>query len=70
MVVVLLAVGFKFAEVVTNAEAIVSAGAYFAGLYIQQGALITQTIAIWYFCLIFTGKLFYTLYIRRRNGWK
>jgi pheromone alpha factor receptor len=68
--VFLLAVGFRFAVTVTNSETILGASLYFSKEWISMGALITETISIWYFTLIFTGKLVYTLYNRHRHGWR
>lgn len=68
--VLLLAVGFRFAVTVTNALAIMSLNSYYSKEWITTGALVTETISIWFFSLIFTGKLAYTLYTRHRNGWK
>jgi pheromone alpha factor receptor len=70
VVVILLAVGFRFAVTVTNAETILNADLYYTEEWIKMGSLVTETIAIWYFSIIFTGKLVYTLYDRRRRGWK
>jgi pheromone alpha factor receptor len=64
-----LAVGFKFADVVINCIAIVQAK-YYAEQWVQHGALYMETISIWYFSIIFTSKLVYTLYYRKKHGWK
>jgi pheromone alpha factor receptor len=69
-VVFLLAVGFRFAVTVTNCIAIMDSTAYYSKEWITTGALATETITIWFFSLIFTGKLLYTLYNRHRMGWK
>ncbi len=69
-VVYLLAVGFRFAQVVTNSRAIMSAGFYFANAWITTGALATETIAIWYFSIIFTGKLVWTVHMRKHLGFE
>jgi len=66
----LVAVGFRFAQMVTNSMAILSHETYYSKKWITMGTLISQTASIWYFSLIFTGKLLFTLYTRRRNGWK
>jgi len=64
-----LAVGFQFAEMILNDIAIVQAK-YYAEQWIQHGSLYMQTISVWYFCVIFTSKLVYTLYYRQKHGWK
>lgn len=64
-----LALGFQFAEMVMNCIAIVQA-TIFSAAWVQQGALYMETAAIWYFSIIFTSKLVYTLYYRRKHGWK
>jgi pheromone alpha factor receptor len=69
-VVFLLAVGFRFAEAVTNSMAITDTNTYYAQAWIQTGALATETTSIWFFSIIFTGKLLWTLRIRRAMGWK
>ncbi|TAQ88966.1 hypothetical protein B7494_g2706 [Chlorociboria aeruginascens] len=69
-IVILLAVGFRFALTVINSRAILAAVATFDTAWIQKGTLVTETVSIWFFSLIFTGKLLFTLYNRRRHGWK
>ena len=66
--VFLLAVGFRFAEAITNSREIMAAAYYEA--WIKTGTLATETVSIWFFSLIFTGKLLWTLYNRKRMGWK
>lgn len=68
ILVLLLAVGFRFAEVVTNSMAIMSAGNYFSQAWITTGALATETISIWFFSIIFTGKLIWTVQARKNLG--
>jgi pheromone alpha factor receptor len=63
------AVGFEFAEVVLNCVAIVQAK-YYTKQWIQHGALYMETVSIWYFSIIFTSKLVYTLHYRKKHGWK
>jgi pheromone alpha factor receptor len=69
-VVLLLAVGFRFAEVVTNSMAIMSANNYFSQAWITTGALATETISIWFFSTIFTGKLIWTVHVRKQLGFR
>jgi pheromone alpha factor receptor len=64
-----LALGFEFALVVTNSMAIVQAK-IFNAQWIQRGTLYMETISIWFFSIVFTSKLVYTLYYRRKHGWK
>ena len=61
-------VGFEFAEVVLNNMAIVQAK-YFEEQWVQPGALYMETISVWYFSVIFTSKLVYTLHYRKKHGW-
>jgi pheromone alpha factor receptor len=68
-IVFLVAVAFRFLEAVTNSMAIVSATS-FSEIWIPKAVLYTETISIWFFSLIFTVKLIFTLHYRRRNGWK
>ena len=68
--VLLLAVGFRFAEVVTNSMAIMSANNYFSQAWITTGALATETISIWFFSTIFTGKLIWTVHVRKQLGFR
>lgn len=69
-VVALLAIGFRFANMVQNAEAILAIAEEYYLMWIASASLITETISIWYFCTIFTGKLAITLYQRRKLGMK
>ncbi|KAK0108409.1 hypothetical protein ONS95_003217 [Cadophora gregata] len=68
--VFLLAVGFRFAQAVTNSLAIVSAGQYFHHAWITVGTLATETISIWYYSIIFTGKLLWTVHARKNLGFQ
>jgi pheromone alpha factor receptor len=67
--VFLLATGFRFAVTVANCESIVGARV-FDSVWVQKGALYMETVSIWFFSIIFTSKLVYTLYYRRKHGWK
>jgi pheromone alpha factor receptor len=64
-----LALGFEFALMITNSLAIVQAK-IFNAQWIQRGTLYMETISIWFFSIVFTSKLVYTLYYRRKHGWK
>ncbi|CZT41227.1 hypothetical protein WAI453_000140 [Rhynchosporium graminicola] len=68
--VFLLAVGFRFAQTITNSLAIMTAGHYFFQAWITVGALATETISIWYYSIIFTSKLLWTIYARKNLGLK
>ena len=69
-VVFLLALSFRFAQAVTNSILIMDASTNDSWRWIRTGTLATETISIWWFSIIFTSKLLYVLYIRRRNHWK
>lgn len=69
-IIYLLAVGFRFAETITNSKTIMSADFYFGQAWITTGVLATETIAIWYFSIIFTGKLVWTIYMRKNLGFQ
>lgn len=69
-IIILLTVGFRFGQTIENSRAIMTATAFYHQEWIRTGALIMSTISIWYFSLIFTGKLLFTLWTRKRNGWK
>ncbi|ESZ92266.1 hypothetical protein SBOR_7355 [Sclerotinia borealis F-4128] len=69
--VALLAIGFRFAATVVNCKAILSTAASSVPMqWLTKGTLVTETISIWFFSLVFTGKLVWTLYNRRRHGWR
>ncbi|KAM3085911.1 pheromone alpha factor receptor [Clarireedia jacksonii] len=69
-IVALLAISFRFATTVINIQTILSATSFLSMAWLMEGTLVTETISIWYFSIIFTGKLVWTLWNRRRNGWK
>jgi pheromone alpha factor receptor len=69
-IVLLVTVGFRFAQMVTNAMTIVRFEQYFGNAWIQTGTLATETGSIWFFSIIFTGKLVWTLVTRKIMGWK
>ncbi len=68
--VFLLAVGFRFAQTVTNSMAITDAASYFHHAWITTGTLATETISIWYYSIIFTGKLLWTVHARKNMGFQ
>jgi len=65
--VALLAIGVRFAVVVYNSKAIV-AKAWFHMDWLVNTQFITQAIAIWTFCMVFTVKLGFAIYKRRKIG--
>lgn len=69
-IVYLLAVGFRFAEAVTNGQAIMAGNYYFDKAWLQTATLVTEAIAIWYFSIIFFGKLVMILVERKNRGWQ
>lgn len=66
LIVALQAIGFRFALMVLNVEAIMSLEDEYFLDRIASAALITETISVWYFCLIFVAKLGVTIYQRRK----
>lgn len=69
-VVFLLAVGFRFAQCVTNSINIMTAIASWSQAWIQTGTLAMELVSIYYYSVIFTGKLLWTIYARRTMGLK
>lgn len=69
-IIALMAIGFRFALTVANSRAILNADSFYPMEWMGRAALITETLSIWYFSIIFTGKLIYTIWNRRRRGWK
>ncbi|KAL3422527.1 pheromone receptor [Phlyctema vagabunda] len=65
-----IAVGFRFALTVIVASNILAVEESYDDRWIALGGLATETASIWFFSLVFTGKLVRTLYIRKRQGWK
>lgn len=63
--VFLNAMCWRFAEGVLNAQAIVAGVVFYEKNWLLNGALAAETIAIWYFTIIFTTKLFLNLVARR-----
>lgn len=72
VLVVLLAVGFRFAYMVFNAQSIYGRHQLSEGnaRILKVGTVITAALTIWWFSIIFFSKLVYTVITRRRNGWK
>jgi pheromone alpha factor receptor len=68
--VLLAAVGFHFIEMVTNSMAIMAVESYASKQWVMTGTLAAETASIWFFSIIFTGKLVWTLVTRRVMGWK
>lgn len=70
VLVFLSTLGFRFTQAITNSMAIMNATSYISQAMIREATLVTETVSIWYFSFIFTGKLVYTLHTRRRHGWR
>lgn len=70
IIIFLLPVAFRMAVTITNSMTILNAELYYSKEWITMGALVTETLTIWWFSIIFTGKLVYTLWNRHRHGWK
>jgi pheromone alpha factor receptor len=68
LLITLLTIGFRFADMVENAVAIVGLETTYNLTWLASAALIMETISIWFFCLIFVGKLGITLYQRKKLG--
>jgi pheromone alpha factor receptor len=68
-VVLLLALGFRFAECVTNSKAIIFDTTYYSQDWITTGTLATQAISIWWFSGLFMWKLGWTIWTRWKMGW-
>jgi pheromone alpha factor receptor len=68
LLITLLTVGFRFADMVENAIAIIGLETTYNLTWLASSALIMETISIWFFCLIFVGKLGITLYQRKKLG--
>lgn len=68
ILITLLTVGFRFADMVANAIAITNLETTYSLTWLASAALIMETISIWYFCLIFVAKLGFTLYQRKKLG--
>jgi len=66
LLITLLTIGFRFGDMVQNAKAIVDLVPTYS--WLASAALIMETISIWYYCLIFVGKLSLTLYQRKKLG--
>ncbi|PMD23537.1 hypothetical protein NA56DRAFT_621888 [Hyaloscypha hepaticicola] len=67
--ILLLAFGFRLAECVTNAKAIISDTTYYSLDWITTGTLATQAISIWWFTGLFMWKLGGTIWTRWKMGW-
>lgn len=64
--VALLAIAFRLAVVILNIQAILNLAVSTQAAWIASGAFILETVSIWYFCIIFTGKLVYHI-VRQRQ---
>ncbi|EPQ63830.1 Bgt-1492 [Blumeria graminis f. sp. tritici] len=68
ILVLLLGVGFRFANAVLNCIAIINKKSYYSFHWLEVLVLATETLTIWFFSFIFTGKLFYTIWSRKKLG--
>lgn len=59
------AMGWRLAEAILNVKAIVSAATFYEYTWLINGALASETAAIWYFTIVFTAKLALNLAARR-----
>jgi pheromone alpha factor receptor len=67
--VTLAAVGCRFAVCILNSQA--ALGTQVPQLHgLESATLITMTVSVWYYCLIFTGKLGWSIWMRRKMGLK
>lgn len=66
LALVLLTVGFRFASVVTNIQTILDTESSYDIVWVASATLITETVTVWYFCLIFMGKLIYHIMRQRQ----
>lgn len=66
-IVIVLTIGLRFGSMVRNAESIMGAAYTYNLQWLASGALIMETISIWYFCLIFVAKLGYCIWERKKK---
>ncbi|KAI9793461.1 MAG: hypothetical protein M1833_000747 [Piccolia ochrophora] len=64
----LLAVGFRFALTIVNSKSIVEGSDFFDWQWLASASLITITISICFFCVVFSGKLGVAIWQRRKLG--
>ncbi|RDL39126.1 uncharacterized protein BP5553_03466 [Venustampulla echinocandica] len=68
VLVLLVAVGFRFTEMVTNVRAILYLETFDSWVWLIKGSLAAEMISIWFFCSIFTAKLVATVVARKKLG--
>lgn len=68
VLVLLVAVGFRFTEMVTNVRAILYFESFDSWSWLIKGSLAAEMISIWFFCSIFTTKLVATVIARKKLG--
>ncbi|KAI1006496.1 hypothetical protein K3495_g1726 [Podosphaera aphanis] len=68
ILVLTLALAFRLANTILNCKAVINAESYFHFRWLQTSVLATETMTIWFFSLIFTGKLIYTVWARKNLG--
>lgn len=69
-IVALLPVGFRFASMVLNSRSIIEGVEVQNLIWLASATLITETISIWYFCLVLMGKLIYHIMRQRQMNAK
>jgi pheromone alpha factor receptor len=70
IIITLLTVSVRFVFCVRNIQGILKASYLPDTMMLGQASLITETVSIWFFCLIFVTKLAWALYQRRKMGLK
>lgn len=60
--VFLISIGFRFTNSVLNCKAVIRTESYFNFEWLQLSVLITETMTIWFYSLIFTGKLIFHMW--------
>lgn len=66
--ILLVAIAFRFANAILNCKAVMNTRSYFDYDWLQLAVMVTETITIWFFSVIFTGKLVYTMWTRKNMG--
>jgi len=70
LAVALVAIGFRFAVVVTASEFILGAKNYTPFVWLQSATIIAITTSICFFCAVFVTKLAFAIHQRRSLGLK
>jgi pheromone alpha factor receptor len=67
-IVSLAAISFRFALMVLNIRGTIDITWSISYTWVTMATLITETISIWFFCIVFVAKLGLTLSARKRMG--